>query len=88
MITRQKLYSVLRKAGWGTKNTSSRWPVVSADADRVSGRRWFTITYETYEGEYSIPAARRREAVHQMQAALSQAGIVSHTQETQLIVEG
>lgn len=86
-LTPQKLYAVLRKAGYSGKNSSSRWPVVSRDSDTY--RIWYTITWETYEGAYAIPVDQRCERLQDMQGVLSRAGITSRFADDppQLIVE-
>ena len=84
MITSQKIYAVLRKARYQGKNSSSRWPVVERDSDMYS--IWYTITYQSYEGQSSIPRSQREDAIADFEKALSQAGITSHHYETELIV--
>lgn len=73
MITSQKIYAILRKAGWRGRNSSSRWPVVSRDSDTY--RIWYTITYQSYEGTRNLPLDQRQYATREMAKALSAAGI-------------
>jgi hypothetical protein len=83
-VTAQKIYAVLRSNGYRGKNSSSRWPVVSKDSDTY--RIWYNVTWESYEGQRSIPAQDRRETIYRMWLVLKQAGVTGIVSEDGLII--